>query len=86
MAVVAYEYHVGGVKYSSRRIDYGGRGTGRDAGNVLARYSRGDAVTVSYDPSTPERAILETGTTFGNYGRLLFGLVILAIGVILLAS
>ena len=85
-AVIEYEYQVGGIKYTSRRIDYGGRGFGRDAGNVLARYSEGEPVGVRYDPSEPKRAILMPGATPGNFGRLLFGLIILAVGLLLLAS
>ena len=85
-ALIGYQYEVRGVKYTSRRIDYAGRGAGRNAGYVLERYSQGQAVAVRYDPSEPSRAVLETGVTLGNFLRVVFGLAVIGLGVLLLLA
>jgi len=87
-ADIGYEYHVGGVRYTSRRIDYAGRGGGAPgAFNYFRRYSEGQGVAVRYDPSEPKRAVLETGARPGNFVRLLVGFVIIGFGLLaLLAS
>jgi hypothetical protein len=79
-ALIGYEYEVSGVKYASRRLDYAGRGAGWSARRVLARYSQGESVGVSYDPSEPRRALLEPGIALGNIGRLLCGFGVIALG------
>jgi hypothetical protein len=79
-ALLGYEYEVGGVKYASRRLDYAGRGAGWSATRVLARYSQGDSVGVSYDPSEPRRSLLEPGIALGNIVRLLCGFGVIALG------
>jgi len=83
-AVVGYKYEVGGVRYTSRRLDYAGRGAGINVNRVLARYSEGESVGVSYDPSKPARALLEPGIAFGNVLRLMCGLAIIAFGLLFL--
>jgi hypothetical protein len=89
-ALVGYEYEVRGVRYTSKRIDYAGRGGGWShwgALQYLRRYHEGESVPVRYDPKEPERAVLETGVTFGNFFRLLFGFAVLGLGLLsLLAS
>jgi hypothetical protein len=85
-AVVGYEYQVRGVKHTSRRLDYAGRGAGWSARRVLTRYSEGDVVSVSYDPSEPARAVLEPGMSIGNVLRLLVGLAVLGIGLLFLLA
>jgi hypothetical protein len=78
-AVVGYEYEVRGIRYTSKRIDYAGRGGSlgrwtRPARNYLRRYYEGQSIPVRYDPNQPKRAVLETGVTLGNFLRLLCGL------------
>jgi hypothetical protein len=83
-ALVGYEYEVGGVRYTSRRIDYAGRGAGFDVNRILGRYSEGERVGVSYDPGNPARALLEPGIALGNVLRLGCGLAIIAFGLLFL--
>ena len=83
-AVVGYEYEVGGVRYTSRRLDYAGRGAGYGVNMVLARYREGEVVGVSYDPGEPARALLEPGIALGNVLRLMCGLAIIALGLLFL--
>jgi hypothetical protein len=85
-AVVGYEYQVGGVRYTSRRLDYAGRGAGWSAWRVLGRYPEGDVVSVIYDPSEPARAVLQPGMSIGNVLRLLVGLAILGLGLLFLTG
>ena len=92
-ALVGYEYEVRGVRYTSKRIDYAGRGGSwgpsgyRSLLSYLRRYHEGGIVPVRYDPSEPKRAVLETGLTYGNFLRLFFGFAVLAFGLLaLLAS
>jgi hypothetical protein len=83
-AVVGYEYEVGGVRYTSRRVDFSGRGAGMDVNRILRRYSEGASVGVSYDPGNPARALLEPGIALGNVVRLACGLAIVAFGFLFL--
>jgi hypothetical protein len=83
-AVVGYEYEVGGVRYTSRRLDYAGRGAGLRVSSALGRYFEGKSVGVSYDPGKPARALLEPGIALGNVLRLICGLAIIALGMLFL--
>ena len=90
--LVGYEYEVRGVRYTSKRIDYSGRGSSfgawsRPSRDYLRRYREGGPLTVRYDPNEPRRAVLETGPTLGNFLRLLIGFAILGLAILsLLAS
>ena len=90
--LVGYEYEVRGVRYTSNRIDYSGRGSSLGAWSgptrdYLRRHREGEPVTVRYDPNEPKRAVLETGPTVGNFLRLLIGFAVLGLGLLsLLAS
>ena len=87
-ADVYYEYEVRGERYTSRRIDYAGRGGGAPgAYDYAGRYSEGQGLAVRYDPNNPKRAVLETGARPGNFFRLLVGFAVVAFGLLaLLAS
>ena len=85
-ALIEYEYQIGGVRYTSRRLDYAGRGAGWSARRVLARYSEGDVVGINYDPADPARAVLQPGMSIGNVLRLLVGLAVLGIGLLFLVA
>jgi hypothetical protein len=87
-ANIAYEYQVRGVRYTSRRIDYAGRGGGwPGALNYTRRYSDGQGVAVRYDPNEPERSVLETGARPGNFVRILLAFIVIAFAILaLLAS
>ena len=85
-ALVGYEYEVRGVRYTSNRIDYSGRGGGFSARRYLRRFQEGGSVPVRYDPNEPERAVLEIGPTFGNFLRLLIGFAVIWLGLLLLLA
>jgi hypothetical protein len=82
-ADIGYEYEVRGVRYTSHRIDYAGRGAGAmNAFKFSRRYHEGQAVTVRYDPNEPNRAVIATGVRPGNFLRLLFGFAVLWFGLL----
>lgn len=81
-ADIGYEYEVRGVRYTSHRIDYAGRGAGANAYKFSERYHEGQAVTVRYDPNEPKRAVIATGVRPGNFLRLLFGFGVLWFGLL----
>jgi hypothetical protein len=51
---IFYEYQVGGRSFQSMRVQRGGH-------DAPERYQVGDAVAVYYDPSRPDRCVLEPG-------------------------
>src|SRR4051812_32643028 len=77
-ATIVYEYSVDGVKLRSNRFDYAGRNSS-DAGDLLATLRNGDAVSVWYDPSRPERAVLATGFQRANLVRIGIGVLFLVV-------
>jgi len=79
-ARVGYAYEIRGVKYKSLRIDYAGRGSGLFARRFQGQYSEGQVIEVSYDPAKPSRSVLLTGVTFGNFFRLVCGLLVVLFG------
>jgi hypothetical protein len=86
-ALVGYEYEVRGIRYTSRRIDYAGRGAGATSAlGYFRRYHEGQGVTVRYDPHEPKRAVIETGLRPGNVLRLLFGFAVLGFGLLFLLA
>jgi hypothetical protein len=86
-ALVGYEYEVRGVQYTSRRIDYAGRGAGATSAlSYFRHYHEGQGVAVRYDPNEPERAVLETGVRPGNFLRLLFSFAVLGFGLLFLLA
>jgi hypothetical protein len=66
-AKVSYEYRVDGFSYVGTRICFGDYQTseGGHARSILDRYGPGAKVPVFYDPSNPNRAVLETGVHGG---------------------
>jgi hypothetical protein len=86
-ADIGYEYEVRGVRYTSHRIDYAGRGGGAmSAFNYFRRYHEGQALAVRYDPSEPKRAVIETGVRPGNFLRLLFSFAVMGFGILALVT
>lgn len=61
-AAILYDYKVAGFSYSSSRVTFGDfwYASGR-AASVFGRYPQGKSVTVFYNPSDPQIAVLETG-------------------------
>ncbi|HRD77506.1 MAG TPA: DUF3592 domain-containing protein [Hyphomicrobiaceae bacterium] len=78
MPIVEYTYKVMGRPYSSRHIQIESQTAGSRsyAESVIARYGKGQVVTVHYNPEQPSQAALELG------GRLHY--VLLVLGALLM--
>jgi hypothetical protein len=83
---VQYTYTVNGVKYSSNGIIFGTISTsdGGYANEMVNRYYVGKTVTVYYNPENPSDALLEPGIMWIYYLPIVFGLILLLIGIVLL--
>lgn len=82
--VVRYEYTVRGVTYTGSRISFakGVSNTMSGATRVaMKQLARGQSVTVWYDPTRPESAVLIPGVSFGFWLLLGAGVVLLWIGI-----
>ncbi|HUF38024.1 MAG TPA: DUF3592 domain-containing protein [Anaerolineales bacterium] len=81
---VTYTYQVNGRSYENFTIKFGetSYGSERTALEILARYPVGQAVRVHYDPTNPDRAVLEAGVSGGSYIVLSVGLIFVAVSLI----
>jgi hypothetical protein len=74
---IAYEYDVGGRRYTNDQVDFGML----DRGDRLGHYRVGRAVAVHYRPSDPQAAVLEPGCCGpGVHMLMAFGTVMGIIG------
>ncbi len=75
MPVVEYTYAVAGKPYSSRSIQLDSESAGSEAyaTKTAARYPKGMAVTVFYDPANPSRAALDIKSMMGWWLLVLAG-------------
>ncbi len=68
-AHVSYMYNVGGRSFVGDNLSFGhitvGSGA-RGAQRLLSQYRRGTVVAVHYDPTVPERSVLQAGWTWGS--------------------
>jgi uncharacterized protein DUF3592 len=71
---LAYEYTVGDASYTGTRVRFGGYKFLNTARRIGYRYPPSSKVHVAYNPERPDQAVLEPGTTLGDYGTL-FGCV-----------
>ena len=78
---VRYEYEVGGEVHRAHTVSYRGPIFRRAAQRTLDRYRPGQRVTVYYDPRNPARAVLEPGSSFGGFVRVLVSVGILGLGL-----
>jgi hypothetical protein len=80
---VRYQYTVEGISYTSDRVSlglvYGTNLTSRVARTVLDRYPVGQAVTVFFDPSHPERSCLERSGRELTITMLIVGILFLGL-------
>jgi hypothetical protein len=79
---IQYTYEVAGNTYTGDRLDMGDRATSsmEDVLSTMARYRSPQSVTVHYNPKDPAVALLEPGTTTGNWLCLGAGLILTAFG------
>ena len=59
---VAFSYGVGGVSHSSKQSWFS------CADEINAKYSRGSAATVYYNPADPQKAVIKPGAISPNWG------------------
>ncbi len=66
-AEVHYEYTVDGRPYTADRVQFGEYGSDNSshAREIVARYAEGKQVSVHYDPTQPDLAVLEPGVHGG---------------------
>lgn len=78
-AEITYEYRVGNKTYRGSRIGIGEDLGDNDVEGKLARYPVGAQVTVHYNPSKPQQAVLETGAPEGIWRTMaiLIGVLVL---------
>lgn len=79
---VSYRYAVMGVEYQGDRIAFGPatNSSRSNAEKVVARYPKGDAALVYYNPEKPADAVLERSL---SKGLLVSGAVVLAVAIYL---
>lgn len=70
-----YEYNVDGNRYTSSLVDFGEniRPTKLSVNHLLSKYPEGANVPVHYDPSNPDRAILQLAWPAENLLTILMG-------------
>ncbi len=85
-ADIEFTYVVGDQRYTADKVSFGeyGSGTRRHAADIVARYPQGMAVTVYYDPTAPETAVLEPGVTWSSYLVLIIGMTFVCFSLIML--
>lgn len=76
---VSYEYSVKNLQHKGETIKFGENSydNRQPAADIVARYPIGKKVSVSYDPASPDKSVLEPGVTGGTY-------IVIGIGVLFL--
>ncbi|MEF8879122.1 MAG: DUF3592 domain-containing protein [Candidatus Thermoplasmatota archaeon] len=87
-AYVQYEYQVGNKTYTSDTVSFGGKGfSSSDKGyaeGIVDKYPEGENVTVHYNPDKPSEAVLEPGLNIMSIIPIIFGVVLLIVGIAIL--
>jgi hypothetical protein len=85
---IVYDYEVNGTPYSGNRVGvlHVGSSNPRKAEDVVARYPVGSEVTVFYDPSDPQTAVLEPGVSWFSYMPIVGGTVFVLAGILMLVT
>ena len=82
---VRYEYAVDNKSFEGNTVLYGGFSRG-STNDLLAELKPGQIVSVSYDPSSPSRAVLRPGVHVAQIIYAAIGLAVFAYGARMLAS
>jgi hypothetical protein len=87
-ADISYEYTVGGMKYSSKRISFGDYGNSdySRAEEIINRYPEGKKIQVFYKLSDPNNSVLEPGIPLSIYVFIGAGVLLLIFGSSVLYS
>ncbi len=78
-AKIEYEYVVNSRRMEGKGVSYGDYGSSdsRHARDILLKFPKGKEVLIYYQPSNPERSVLEPGFNYGCLGLPLIGLFLL---------
>ena len=78
---IEYKYVVDGVEYTGNRLNVSRPQTSSPDRHerIVARYPKGAAVRVAYDPEKPFDSVLEPGAPIGAYLPLILGVVMTAL-------
>lgn len=87
-ANIFYEYTVGDMKYSYKRISFGDYGNSdySRAEEIINRYPEGKKIQVFYKPSDPNNSVLEPGIPISIYAFIGAGILLLIFGSSVLYS
>lgn len=79
---ISYTYYLNGQKYTSDRIDFGGKTSSNFsyAKNIVSRYPLNGDIEIRYNPRKPTEAVLEAAVGWGFFISLGLGLVFLLVG------
>lgn len=79
---IEYEYEAAGARRQGSTVSYAGMANDRETQQALvARYPVGREVAVFYDPSQPDRAVLEREPSRGWLGVLAVGAVLIGVAL-----
>ena len=76
---IVYQYQVGGQPYDSTKISFSSPSGNAD--RIVARYPKGKAVRVYYNPDKPKQAVLVPGDAGLNFVPYIFAGVFILLGV-----
>ncbi|MFA5271334.1 MAG: DUF3592 domain-containing protein [Candidatus Omnitrophota bacterium] len=81
-ADISYEYTVGDIKYSSKKISFGDYGNSdySRAEEIINRYPEGKKIQVFYKLSDPNNSVLEPGIPISIYVFIGAGVLLLIFG------
>jgi hypothetical protein len=81
--VIHYQYNLMGTAYESKRLSFGSAQMKHEqATQITEQYSEGSTVNVHYDPSKPEKSVLEPAAR-SNKTLLASGIIFFVMGAIL---
>jgi hypothetical protein len=81
---IEYEYHIPPHTFRGRGIAFGHTANlalPGEAERLVTRYPAGEPVTVHYNPTRPQEAVLEQGAGCGAYSALVIGILFIIVGM-----
>lgn len=85
-AEIQYSFKVENQTYMGHRVSYGDSASSWSSGaqKTVACYPKGSEVMVSYQPSYPQECVLEPGMNWGVWFVPVFGIVFVAMGILMM--